>query len=200
MRFAIGLTGASGVVYGLRLLRILAEQGVTADVCISDHAAEVLRLERDQKVDLQRADLAALLGTPCPTLRYFHRKDFTAPFASGSARYTAMAIVPCSMGTVGKIASGCTDDLITRGADVFLKERRRLIIVPRETPLNSIHLRNLLTLSEAGAVILPAMPSFYSRPGSVEELVDTVVNRILDHLGLEITLRPRWGEKGGERP
>lgn len=114
------------------------------------------------------------------------------PFTSGSARFDAMVIVPCSMGTLGRIASGSSEDCILRAADVFLKERRKLILVPREMPWNLIQARNAVTVTEAGAIVLPASPSFYSRPKSIEELVDTVVFRILDHVGLPVTGAPRW--------
>ncbi|MEO5582586.1 MAG: UbiX family flavin prenyltransferase [Saprospiraceae bacterium] len=117
--------------------------------------------------------------------------DFYAPFASGSARYESMIICPCSMGTLGRIASGISNDLMTRAADVMLKEKRKLILVPRETPLNLIHLRNMVSLAESGAVILPAVPSFYSKPSSIDELIDTVVDRVLDLAGFEISSK-RW--------
>ncbi len=120
-------------------------------------------------------------------------RDYKAPFASGSAGWHAMVIVPCSMGTVARVAHGISDTLLTRAADVMLKERRTLVVVPRETPLSVVHLENLAQLARAGAVILPAMPSFYSRPASLEDAIDTVVGRILDHLGVEHTLLHRWG-------
>ena len=121
--------------------------------------------------------------------------DMNVPFVSGSARFDAMVVVPCSMGTLGRIASGLSDSVLLRAADVFLKERRKLILVPRETPWNLIHARNVMTLLEAGAIILPAIPSFYSRPSSVTDLVDTVVWRILDQIGLPPPNAYRWGEK-----
>jgi 4-hydroxy-3-polyprenylbenzoate decarboxylase len=121
--------------------------------------------------------------------------DFYAPFASGSAGYDTMVIIPCSMGTLGRIATGISDDLITRAADVILKERGRLIVVPRETPYNLIHLRNMVTLTEAGAIIMPATPSFYSLPSNMDELVDTVVNRVLDLAGI-VNSGFHWGQDG----
>ena len=127
-----------------------------------------------------------------PAVRFRSPRDYYTPPASGSYVHDGMVIVPCSMGTVGRIASGVSDDLITRAADVCLKENRRLVIVPRETPLNLIHLRNLTTLAEAGATILPAMPSFYHDPKTIEDLVDTVVSRILQNLGLPQTLTKPW--------
>jgi 4-hydroxy-3-polyprenylbenzoate decarboxylase len=125
--------------------------------------------------------------------------DMNVPFVSGSARFDAMVIVPCSMATLGRIASGCSDSALLRAADVFLKERRKLILVPRETPWNLIHARNVVTLLEAGAIVLPAIPSFYSRPGSVTAVVDTVVWRILDQIGLPSQAAYRWGEKASTK-
>jgi 4-hydroxy-3-polyprenylbenzoate decarboxylase len=122
-------------------------------------------------------------------------RDYRAPFASGSAGWQAMVVVPCSMGTVARIAHGISDTLLTRAADVMLKERRTLIVVPRETPLSVVHLDNLAALSRAGALVLPAMPSFYSKPATLDDAVDTVVGRILDHVGLEHDLVRRWGQR-----
>ena len=120
-------------------------------------------------------------------------RDYGAPFASGSAGWDAMVVIPCSMGTVARIAHGISDSLLTRAADVMLKERRTLLVVPRETPLSVVHLENLTALARAGAVVLPAMPSFYGKPSSLGDLVDTVVARALDHLGLEAPFAKRWG-------
>ncbi len=125
--------------------------------------------------------------------KFYDKRDFNAPFASGSAKYLTMIVCPCSMGLLGRMAQGISDDLITRAADVILKERRRLIVVPRETPYNLIHLKNMTALTEAGAIICPATPSFYSSPNTVEEVVDTVVDRILDLAGMDIKTY-RWGE------
>jgi 4-hydroxy-3-polyprenylbenzoate decarboxylase len=125
---------------------------------------------------------------------FYDKKDFMAPFASGSARFGAMVVCPCSMGLIGRIASGISDDLITRAADVILKERRRLVLVPRETPYSLVHLRNMTALTEAGAVICPASPSFYSRPQTPEEIVGTVVDRVLDLIGLDAPGTYRWNE------
>jgi 4-hydroxy-3-polyprenylbenzoate decarboxylase len=148
---------------------------------MSHTAPEVLSLECG---DDWRAGLGPVYGI----------SDYRAPFASGSAGWEAMAIVPCSMGTAARIAHGISDTLLTRAADVMLKERRKLIVVPRETPLSVIHLENLATLARAGTVVLPAMPSFYSKPRSLDEMVDTVIARVLDHLGLDHRLARRWGE------
>jgi 4-hydroxy-3-polyprenylbenzoate decarboxylase len=132
-------------------------------------------------------------------MKLYGDKTMQVPFASGSARFEAMVIVPCSMGMLGRIAHGYSDGTIARSADVFLKEKRKLIVVPRETPWNLVQARNVVTLLEAGAVILPAVPSFYGRPKSVEDVVDTVVARILDHLGLRNELAMRWKSKAGEK-
>jgi 4-hydroxy-3-polyprenylbenzoate decarboxylase len=178
-RIVVGITGASGAPYAKRLLGVLSHADVEVGVCISRTAPEVWALECG-------GDLRGEIGP-----RIYG--DFKAPFASGSAGWNAMVIVPCSMGTCGRIAHGISDTLLTRAADVMLKERRPLIVVPRETPLSLIHLENLTTLARAGATILPAMPSFYGKPDGVDALLDTVVARILDHLGIDHTLIKRWG-------
>jgi 4-hydroxy-3-polyprenylbenzoate decarboxylase len=181
-KVVVGITGASGAPYARRLLAVLrSRDDVEVAVCVSQTAPEVWALECG-------GDLRESLGLPIWGVR-----DYTAPFASGSARWQAMVIVPCSMGTAARIAHGISDTLLTRAADVMLKERRALVVVPRETPLSLIHLENLATLARAGAVILPAMPAFYSRPTSLDDAIDTVVARIVDHLGLPNTLGPRWG-------
>lgn len=179
-KIVIAITGASGSVYAERLLGYLAPiEGIEVGVVLSQNAADVWIHELQKPVDIP--------------FRVYDLKDYRAPFASGSAKYTYMVIVPCSMGTLGRIASGFSDDLITRAADVVLKERRKLICVVRDTPMNLIHIENMRTLTLAGGMILPAIPSFYSRPQSMEELVDTVVHRILDQLDLPVSTY-RWGE------
>lgn len=181
-KIVVGVTGASGAPYAKRLVRTLAgRKDVEVAVCASSTAPEVWALECG-------GDLREEIGAPIWGL-----KDFRAPFASGSAGWHAMAIVPCSMGTLGRIAHGISDDLLTRAADVMLKEKRALIVVPREMPLSVIHLENLATLARAGATILPAMPSFYGRPQTLADAIDTVVARILDHLGVDHDLARRWG-------
>jgi 4-hydroxy-3-polyprenylbenzoate decarboxylase len=165
------------------LLAVLAERDdVEVGVCLSQTAPEVWSLEcgGDVREDIGRVPVWGM-------------RDYRAPFASGSAGWHAMAIVPCSMGTCARVAHGTSDTLLTRAADVMLKERRTLVVVPRETPLSVIHLENLTTLARAGATILPAMPSFYNRPSSLEQALDSVVGRVLDHLGLEHDLVRRWG-------
>ena len=183
-KIVVGITGASGAPYAKRLIAALrARDDVELGLCASPTAAEVWALECGGDL---REDVGATL---------WGARDYKAPFASGSAGWHAMVIVPCSMGTAGRIAHGISDTLLTRAADVMLKERRTLVVVPRETPLGVIHLENLLTLAKAGAIVLPAMPSFYGKPETVSDLVDTVVARALSHLGLEHDLGHRWGDK-----
>jgi len=202
-KIVVGVTGASGAPYAKRLLGWLsarARQGEDLEVavCLSQTAPEVWALECGGDL---REEIGQL-GLPI-----WGGRDYKAPFASGSAGWDAMAIVPCSMGTCARIAHGISESLLTRAADVMIKERRTLVLVPRETPLSVIHLENLTTLARAGATILPAMPSFYAGANPTAELlVDTVVGRVLDHLGLEHDLLRRWGTKdlrpaeGGRHP
>ena len=175
-KIVVAVTGASGSIYAKLLLDKLQQlQNQIAEVAIvmSDNAKQVWEFELDS---------ASHKNYPFKT---YAKNDFMAPFASGSARFDTMVIVPCSMGTLGRIASGVSDDLISRAADVILKERRRLILVARDTPLNLIHIRNMQTVTEAGGIICPAIPSYYSKPQTIEELAMTVVNRIIDLIGLE---------------
>jgi len=178
----VGISGASGVVYGIRLLEVLAEAGYTTHLVMTEAARKITEIETDW-TSLEVEMMADYVYTP---------KDFTSPIASGSRIFDCMVIAPCSMKTLAGIASGFTDTLITRAADVCLKERRKLILVPRESPLNSIHLRNMLAVSEAGGIILPPCPGFYSRPDSLGKLVDTVVGRALDLMGIDHDLCKRW--------
>jgi 4-hydroxy-3-polyprenylbenzoate decarboxylase len=183
-KIVLGLTGASGAPYARRLATILRERDdVELGVCLSQTAPEVWALECG-------GDLREQIGVPVWGVR-----DYKAPFASGSAGWHAMAVVPCSMGTAARIAHGISDTLLTRAADVMLKERRTLVVVPRETPLGLVHLENLTQLARLGAVVLPARPSFYGKPSTLDEAIDTVVGRILDHLGLEHELLRRWGSR-----
>src|SRR4051812_1753378 len=183
MKLVIAATGASGTIYLQRLLAQIDGAANEVHLVMSGHAKQVAAQEVDQLV------------VPAGFLEHAEN-DLNVPFVSGSARFDAMVIVPCSMATLGRIASGCSDTALLRAADVFLKERRKLILVPRETPWNLIHARNVMTLLEAGAIVLPAMPSFYSRPSSITDLVDTVVWRILDQIGLPTASAYRWREKG----
>ena len=183
-KIVVGITGASGAPYARRLLGALRERDdVELALCVSQTAADVWALECG-------GDLREAVGIPAWGVRDYH-----APFASGSAGWHAMVVVPCSMGTVARIAHGISDTLLTRAADVMLKEHRPLIVVPRETPLSVVHLDNLATLARAGALVLPAMPSFYGKPVTLDDALDTVVARILDHLGLEHSLAHRWGAR-----
>jgi 4-hydroxy-3-polyprenylbenzoate decarboxylase len=194
----VALTGASGTVYGLRLLEVLLLAGRTVHLTLSPAAAEVLAREADRTVNLEHFEARDLLGE-MPALagpgqlRYHHHRDFGAGIASGSFLTGGMAVCPCSMGTVAAIAHGLSENLIHRAADVHLKERRKLVLVPRETPLHLVQLRNLVACAEAGAVVLPAMPAFYTRPRTLADAVDFIVGRVCDQLGVEHRLLPRWG-------
>ncbi|PYJ90317.1 MAG: 3-octaprenyl-4-hydroxybenzoate carboxy-lyase [Verrucomicrobia bacterium] len=182
MKLVIAATGASGTIYLQRLLAQIDCAAHELHLMMSASANQVAKQELDD------------FKIPSNVLQH-SENDMSVPFVSGSARFDAMVIVPCSMATLGRISSGSSDSALLRAADVFLKERRKLILVPRETPWNLIHARNVVTLLEAGAIVLPAIPSFYSRPGSVTAVVDTVVWRILDQIGLPNPSAYRWGEK-----
>jgi 4-hydroxy-3-polyprenylbenzoate decarboxylase len=194
----LAMTGASGAPYGVRLLQILLRAGRTVHLTISPAAALVLEQEMERKISLERFDPRALsvdaAEANAERLYYHDYRDFRAGIASGSFLTAGMVVCPCSMGTAAAIAHGLSQNLIHRAADVHLKERRRLILVPRETPLGLVQLRNLAACAEAGAVVLPAMPAFYTRPQSLEDAIDFVVSRICDHLGVEHQLLRRWGE------
>src|SRR5215472_5678008 len=192
----LALTGASGAPYGVRLLEILLRAGRTVHLTLSPAAVEVIAEEMDRKIRLDRFALTDLLGGPPPDtgrVEYHHYQDFRAGIASGSFLTAGMVICPCSMGTAAAVAHGLSQNLIHRAADVHLKERRPLILVPRETPLHLIQLRNLAACAEAGAVVLPAMPAFYTRPQSLQDAIDFIVGRICDQLDVEHHLLPRWG-------
>jgi 4-hydroxy-3-polyprenylbenzoate decarboxylase len=186
MKLVIAATGASGAIYLQRLLTQIDCSAHEVHMVMSARAHEVAKQElADFKI-------------PSKVSRH-SEQDMNVPFVSGSARFDAMVIVPCSMATLGRIASGSGDSVLLRAADVFLKERRKLILVPRETPWNLIHARNVVTLLEAGAIVLPAIPSFYSRPGSITAVVDTVVWRILDQIGLPSRAAYRWGKRASTK-
>ena len=184
-KIAVAITGASGSIYArllLQKLSALKDQVTELSIVMTDNARQVWQTElADESYNSFDA-------------RYFTTKDFTAPFASGSARYDALLIAPCSMGTLGRIAAGISNDLITRGADVMLKERKKLILLIRDTPYNLVHIRNMETVTLAGGIICPASPSFYSKPSTLEEAAATVVDRALDLAGLEVKSF-RWGKK-----
>ncbi|HVK19596.1 MAG TPA: flavin prenyltransferase UbiX [Fimbriiglobus sp.] len=194
----LAVTGASGSPYAVRLLEVLLRAGRTVHLTVSPAAAEVFVQEFGRRLDLTRFDAATFLGEQATgldlsALRYHHHRDFSAGIASGSYLTAGMAVCPCSMGTVAAIAHGLSENLIHRAADVHLKERRKLVLVPRETPLGLVQLRNLTAAAEAGAVILPAMPAFYTLPRSVGDMVDFVVGRVCDQLAVEHQLLKRWG-------
>lgn len=194
-RIALCFTGASGARYGVRVLQeLLRVPRVEVHLTISPAAREVLRLEEGIEVDLERFDPGAFGVKKSRSLVYHHHTNIGAPMASGSFRLDGMAIVPCSMGCAGRLANGISGDLIERAGDVCIKERRRLVIVPRETPFSAIHLENLLKLSRVGVTVLPAAPGFYGKPQRVDDLVNFVVARVLDHLDVEHRLGLRWGE------
>lgn len=181
MHVVVGITGASGIAYGIRLLEVLECE---KSVILSDDGEKVLSLE----LGLKAKDVRKRAG------KLYRNDELAAPIASGSRKFDALIICPCTMSTASKIACGISDNLITRAASVALKERRKLVIVPRETPIGTIHLRNLATLSEEGAIILPAAPAFYGKPQKVGDLVDFIVGRILDVLNIDNQLYKRWAE------
>jgi 4-hydroxy-3-polyprenylbenzoate decarboxylase len=195
---ALAITGASGAQYGLRLLECLLGAGSPVYLMISQAGQVVLRMEAGLEVPSQPAQAQALLGERFGAapgqLQVFGRQQWTAPVASGSNPPRAMVICPCTTGTLASVAAGLSGDLIDRAADVALKERRPLILVVRETPFSAIHLENMLRLARLGAVIMPANPGFYFQPRRVEDLVDFMVARVLDHLQVPHQLLPRWAE------
>jgi 4-hydroxy-3-polyprenylbenzoate decarboxylase len=194
----LAMTGASGAPYGVRLLEVLLAAGRSVHLTMSPAAVQVLEQEMDRRVNLDSFRLEDLLGKTKAgpgKVSYHHYMDFRAGIASGSFLTGGMVVCPCSMGTAGAIAQGLSQNLIHRAADVHLKERRTLILVPRETPLHLGQLRNLTACAEIGAVVLPAMPGFYTRPQSLSDAVDFIVGRICDQLGVEHRLSHRWGEE-----
>ena len=195
-RLIVGITGASAVIYGVRLLEVLSQlDEYEIHLTVSDSGARALWEELQIRVDLDRFSLESLLEDSSDRVIYHHPSDIAAPIASGSFRTEGMIIVPCSMGTIGSIAAGISRNLIHRAADVCIKERRQLVLVPRETPLSSIHLENMLKLSQLGVVILPAMPGFYHFPKTVDDMINFVVTKALDGFGIDTGLIQRWKEK-----
>jgi 4-hydroxy-3-polyprenylbenzoate decarboxylase len=195
---AVAITGASGTQYGLRLTECLIRAGVRVYLMVTQAAQVVLKMEADVDVPARPAEAEELFSQRFNALpgqlRVFGRQQWTAPVASGTNPPDAMVVCPCTTGTLATIASGMSQDLIDRAADVALKEGRKLILVIRETPFTAIHLENMLRLARAGAVIMPANPGFYFKPNTVEEIVDFMVARVLDHLDVPHTLIQRWGE------
>jgi 4-hydroxy-3-polyprenylbenzoate decarboxylase len=193
VKLVVAIGGASGSVYAKRLLDALVPLAAGPD------AVEVGLVSTQSGNEVWAHEIGE---APAYPFKRYGLRDFRAPFASGSAGWDAMVVIPCSTGGLARIAHGISDDLVGRAADVMLKERRKLVLVVRETPLSAIHLENMLAVTRAGAIVLPATPSFYSKPATIEALLDTVVARVLDLLGLPQRLMPRWGaenSKGGDR-
>jgi 4-hydroxy-3-polyprenylbenzoate decarboxylase len=206
-----GITGASGAIYGVRLLEVLRQAGRDVHLSISPSGCDVLRQELKIQVDLENFDAASLLGwnvfqktggepgdnrpKPAGKLNYYHYQDFMAPMASGSFLAAGMVICPCSGSTLSAVATGAASNLIQRAAEVHLKERRRLVLVPRETPLSLAHIDNMRRVTESGGIVLPASPGWYHGASSVLDLVDFVVARICDQIGVEQTFSKRWGDE-----
>jgi 4-hydroxy-3-polyprenylbenzoate decarboxylase len=191
----LAMTGASGAPYAVELLRTLTRAGHTVHLTISPSGAQVLREELGISISLKQFDPAPFAAPGPGAIVYHSHEDFSAGIASGSFLTAGMAVAPCSMSTLGSIAHGITSNLITRAADVHLKERRKLVLVPRETPLNLVHIENMAAVTRAGAVVLPASPGWYHRPQSLDDLVRFVVSRICDQLGVPNALIQRWGEE-----
>jgi 4-hydroxy-3-polyprenylbenzoate decarboxylase len=183
LRLVVGISGASGVIYGLRTLEILHSMKIETHVVLSQWGEKNIEIETDKTIEYVRSLSTALYGNDC----------LAAPISSGSFLHSGMIIVPCSMKTLASIANGYDETLISRAAGVTLKESRLLVVVPRETPLSRIHLQNMLKLAEAGAVILPAMPGFYHKPTSLQDMVDHLVSKIIDQFNIRNNLSRRWG-------
>ncbi len=195
----IAMTGASGAPYALRLIERLAKQGIQLHVLVSDAARVVLaqesHLHLTTNLDEMAQEIADFVGVDAKYLTCWGNKDWMSPVASGSADMRDMVVVPCSMGSLARIATGASSNLIERATDVMLKERKNLILVPRETPLSEIHLGHMYRLAKMGVRIIPAMPGFYHAPKSIDDLVDFMVDRIMDHLGVDDGANIRWGNK-----
>lgn len=192
--WVIGITGASGAIYGVRLCQVLLEQGMDVHLIVTEAGWRVLHDELEWNASKRKETLQEHFGGRSGGYVYHPVADIGASVASGSFRTKGMVVIPCSMGTLSGIAHGSSDNLLERTADVMLKEGRTLILVPRETPLHAIHLENMLTLSRMGVRMLPAMPAFYNRPRSLEEMVDFLVGKVLDSMDIEHSLYRRWGE------
>lgn len=190
---SVGITGASGAIYGVRLVQSLLKEGHSVHLVMTEAAWQVFHYELHVDTSDRKKALLDLFETN-DRLYFYEQQDFSAPMASGSAKNDGMIIIPCSMGTLAKIANGISSNLLERAADVALKEKRKLIIVPRETPLHSIHLENMKRISDLGGQIVPAMPGFYHEPKTMDDLINFVVGKVLDQLGVEHDLFTRWGE------
>ncbi|MDF2651445.1 MULTISPECIES: UbiX family flavin prenyltransferase [unclassified Paenibacillus] len=197
--WVVGITGASGAIYGVRLCQVMLDQGLSVHLIVTDAGWRVLHDELDWNVSKRQEMLQEHFGGRAGSFNYHPIADIGATVASGSFRTKGMVVIPCSMGTLSGIAHGSSDNLMERTADVMLKEGRKLILVPRETPLHAIHLENMLTLSRMGVRMLPAMPAFYNRPRSIDEMVDFLVGKVLDSMDIEHSLYRRWGDNN-EQP
>jgi flavin prenyltransferase len=195
--YTVAISGASGAPYAYRVLQTLLKGGHNVYLCISGDGLSILNDETGLKLTGTESDIRAALeghfGARQGQIRYYDENNLYAPIASGSVKVDAMVVVPCSMKTLAAIANGFASNLIERAADVMIKEKRKLILVPRETPLSAVHLRNMLTLAELGCHIIPAMPGFYHKPKHISDMVDFIAGRALDGMGVENDLAPKWG-------
>ncbi|RUT36610.1 UbiX family flavin prenyltransferase [Paenibacillus zeisoli] len=197
--YVVGITGASGSVYGVRLIEVLLKFGITVHIVISNAGWRVIKEELGWNTTNREALLAEKFGSYAGTYRYHPVADIGASIASGSFRVDGMIIMPCSMGTLSSIAHGSSENLMTRAADVMMKESRTLVLVPRETPLHAIHLENMLTLARLGVRMIPAMPAFYFGPKRMDDLINFLVGKVLDSLNIDHRLFTRWGDTGGQQ-
>jgi 4-hydroxy-3-polyprenylbenzoate decarboxylase len=199
-RWVVGITGASGSIYGIRLINQLLEHGYVVHLVVTEAGWRVLKEELGWETTKRKEALARCFGQSLldRQLIFHPNADIGASIASGSYRVRGMVIAPCSMGTLASIAGGISDDLMTRAADVMMKENRPLLLVPRETPLHAIHLENMLKLSRLGVRMIPAMPAFYYKPQSMDEMVDFLVGKVMDNMGIEHHLYRRWGDEQDE--
>jgi len=196
-RLVVAVTGASGAIYAIRFLRQAARHYDDIYVMLSGNAPAVFQTETGGRLTAPFSVQDYLGGeAPYENIHFLNTHDYFTPPASGSFVHEGMVVIPCSMGTLGRIAHGISNDLTTRAADVCLKERRKLILVARDTPLNLIHLRNMVAVTEAGAIVLPAIPAFYHQPKTIEDLVDTVIARVLQNLGIAHDIQPQWAVDG----
>ncbi|WP_096188625.1 UbiX family flavin prenyltransferase [Evansella halocellulosilytica] len=191
--FTVGITGASGAIYGVRLVNELLNEGHQVHLLLTGSAWQVLHFELDADTSNEEKCIHEVFGEH-KNLIYHTQQDFSAPIASGSSKNEGMIIIPCSMGTLAKIANGISSNLLERTADVMFKERRKIIVVPRETPLHSTHLENMKKISDQGGIIVPAMPGFYHQPKTMDDLINFVVGKVLDQLDVDHSLFDRWGE------
>ena len=192
----VAITGASGAQYAIKLIQTLVDSACRVHLTISDAGARVLKHEMGININLQDFSPAALTCRTTTQINYYPNDDISAPLASGTFPIDSMVIIPCSMSTLAAVASGLGTNLILRAADVSLKENRKLVLVPRETPLGTIALENMLRASRAGACVLPAMPAFYHGPKKIDDMVNFIVGKVLDQLGVQHKLFPRWGDNG----